>query len=176
MKFSQSFMPTIKIFKASIFFLTLLAFISGCYTFRDISIPPNVKTARVKIIENKAPYINPQLAPRLLDRLRQKINNQTRLTQVPGEDAHYEISGVITDYRITTTGISNQQSSINRLTVTVRITFQNRLEPSKDFEADISRNFDFDANLSLQQAEATKGDEIIRNMTDEIFNRIFSNW
>jgi hypothetical protein len=30
--------------------------------------------------------------------------------------------------------------------------------------------------MSLQQAEAAKGDEIIRNMTDEIFNRIFSNW
>ena len=93
-----------------------------------------------------------------------------------GTDAHYEINGVITDYRITTTGISDQRSSINRLTVTVRITFQNRLEPKYDFEADLSRNFDFDANLSLQQAEASKGDEIVRNMTDEIFNRIFSNW
>ena len=148
----------------------------SCYTFRDISIPPNVKTARVSNIINKATYVNPQLAPRLMERLKLKINNQTRLQQVSGDDAHYEISGVITDYRITTTGISNQQSSINRLTVTVRITFKNRLDPNADFEADISRTFDFDANLSLQQVEAAKSDEIIRNMTDEIFNRIFSNW
>jgi hypothetical protein len=166
----------VKKYKRFLGILSALIVITGCYTFRDISIPANVKTVRVERIENKAQYVNPQLAPRLLDRLRQKINNQTRLTQVPGNDAHYEISGVITDYRITTTGISNQQSSINRLTITVRVTFQNRLEPDKDFEADISRNFDFDANMSLQQAEAAKGDEIIRNMTDEIFNRIFSNW
>jgi hypothetical protein len=161
---------------ALLLFLGTVALMHSCYTFKDISIDKNVKTARVSNIINKATYVNPQLAPRLMERLKSKINNQTRLQQVSGEDAHYEISGVITDYRVTTTGISNQQSSINRLTVTVRITFKNRLDPTKDFEADISRNFDFDANLSLQQAEAAKSDEIIRNMTDEIFNRIFSNW
>ena len=150
--------------------------LSACYTFRDISIPPNVKTVRVNYIENKAPYVNPQLSPRLTDRLKQKINNQTRLSQIQADDAHYEITGVITDYRITTTGISNQQSSINRLNVTVHIVFRNRLDEKANFEADITRNFDYDANLSLQQAEASKGDDSIRNLTDEIFNRIFSNW
>jgi hypothetical protein len=173
MKLSQPHMATINKIAP---FVLLFGLLQGCYTFRDISIPPNVKTARVNNIINKATYVNPQLAPRLMERLKSKINNQTRLQQVSGNDAHYEISGVITDYRVTTTGISNQQSSINRLTVTVRITFKNRLDPTADFEADISRNFDFDANLSLQQAEAAKSDEIIRNMTDEIFNRIFSNW
>lgn len=156
--------------------LIILASFQGCYTFRDISIPPNVKTVRVNYIQNKAPYVNPQLSPRLTDRLKQKINSQTRLTQVQGEDAHYEITAVITDYRVTTTGISNQQSSINRLNVTVQIIFKNRLDEKANFDTNISRNFDFDANLSLQQAEALKGDEIIRNITDEIFNRIFSNW
>ena len=153
-----------------------LAWLSGCYTFRDISIPPNVKTVRLAPVENKAQYVNPQLAPRLSDRLRQKINNQTRLTLVNATDAHYDITAVITDYRATTTGISNQQAAINRLNVTVRIHFVNRLDEKASFEADISRNFDFDANLSLQQAEALKGDDIIRNLSDEIFNRIFSNW
>ena len=153
-----------------------MALLFGCYTFRDISIPPNVKTVRLHYIDNKAPYVNPQLSPRLTDRLRQKINNQTRLTLVNADDAHYDIKAVITDYRATTTGISNQQAAINRLNVTVRIYFVNRLDEKASFEADISRNFDFDANLSLQQAEALKGDDIVRNLSDEIFNRIFSNW
>lgn len=150
--------------------------LSSCYSFKDVSIPPEVKTARVNYIENKAPYINPQLSPRLTDRLRQKINNQTRLTLVQADDAHYEISGVITNYYVTTAGISQQQAATNRLAVTVRIVFINRLDEKANFEADITRNFDFDAALSLQQAEAQKGEEILRNLTDEIFNRIFSNW
>lgn len=161
--------------KLLVFFCAGVIF-SGCYSFKDVSIPPEVKTARVNYIENKAPYINPQLSPQLTDRLRQKINNQTRLTLTQGEDAHYEIKGEIRNYAISTSGISEQQAASNRLTITVHVVFQNRLDPKANFEADVSRNFDFNANLSLQQAEAQQAEEILKNLTDEIFNRIFSNW
>jgi hypothetical protein len=43
-------------------------------------------------------------------------------------------------------------------------------------EFDVSRSFDYSANLTLQQAEGQLADEVIRTLTDEIFNRIFSNW
>jgi len=160
-----------------LFFAACFLLLSGCYTFKDVSIqPPEAKTARVNYIENRAPYINPQLSPQLTDKLRQKINNQTRLTMVQGEDAHYEIKAVITNYSVSTSGISGQQAATNRLTVTVHIDFENRLDEKLKFEADVTRNFDFNANLSLQQAEAQQSEDIIKNMTDEIFNRIFSNW
>lgn len=158
-----------------LFFCAWFVF-SGCYSFKDVSIPPEVKTARVNYIENRAPYVNPQLSPQLTDRLRQKINNQTRLTLTQGEDAHYEINAEIRNYAVSTSGISEQQAASNRLTVTVHIKFQNRLDPKANFEADVSRNFDFNANLSQQQAEAQLGEEMLKNLTDEIFNRIFSNW
>ena len=153
-----------------------MLFFTGCYSFKDISIPPEVKTARINYFENKARYVNPILSPQLTDKLRQKVVSQTKLTQIQGDDAHYEISGTITDYSLTTVGISNQQSASNRLNVTVHIIFKNRLDDKKDFEADITRNFDFNANLSLQQAEQQLNETMIRNLADEIFNRIFSNW
>lgn len=156
--------------------ITAVFSMSGCYSFKDVSIPPEVKTVRINYIENKAPYVNPQLSPQLTERLRQKINNQTRLTLVPGEDAHYDISGEIRGYSITTAGISDQEAATNRLQVTVHIVFKNRLDEKANFEADISRNFDFNASLSLQQAEAQQSEEILKNLSDEIFNRIFSNW
>jgi hypothetical protein len=157
--------------------LTCLIFLTSCgvYSFKDVSIPPEVKTIKIGFIENKARYVNPQLSPRLTDRLQQKISNQTRLTRTNSDDAHYQVSGYISQYDVTTAGISNQQAAINRLTVGVHITFRNTLE-NKTQEFDISRNFDFSANLSLQQAEGTLSEEILRNTTDEIFNRLFSNW
>ena len=161
--------------KRFLFLLPVILF-AGCYSFKDVSIPPEVKTVRVNYIENRAPYINPQLSPQLTDRLRQKINNQTRLTLIQGEDAHYEINATISNYSVSTSSISDQRASVNRLTITVHIVFQNRLDQKANFEADVSRNFDFAAQLSLQQAEAQQSDEILRNLTDEIFNRIFSNW
>jgi hypothetical protein len=150
---------------------------SGCYTFKDIgSIPKEVKTFRVSYIENRARYINPQLSPQLTEKLKQKIVNQTRLNGVQTEDAHYDIGGQVTGYNVTTSGISNQQAAVQRLSVTVHINFRNNLDPTKNFEADVSRNFDFSASLTLTQAEAQLNETIIKNVVDEVFNRIFSNW
>jgi hypothetical protein len=145
------------------------------YSLKDVSIPPEIKTVRVFFIENKARYINPQLSPKLSDKLRQKIINQTRLSQT-NNDADYEISGYISDYSVNTSGISQQQVASNNLNVTVHIIFKNRQDEKKNFEADITRNFPFSASKSLTQAEAELNEQMVTNLTDEIFNRIFSNW
>ena len=145
------------------------------YSLKDVSIPPEIKTVRVFFIENKARYINPQLSPKLSDKLRQKIINQTRLSQT-NNDADYEISGYISDYSVNTSGISQQQVASNNLNVTVHIIFKNRQDEKKNFETDITRNFPFSASKSLTQAEAELNEQMVNNLTDEIFNRIFSNW
>ncbi len=157
--------------------LTLsMIYLSGCYSFKDVSVPAEVKTVKVNYIENRARIVNPQLSPLLTDKVRQKIINQTRLSQTNSEEAHYDISGQITDYYVSTSGISGQRAATNRLNVSVRLVFKNRLDSKKNFEADLNRNFDFDAALPLQQAENQLTELIVQNFTDEIFNRIFSNW
>ena len=169
-----------KIFKnTSVYFsMLVIILIQGCgiYKFKDVSIPSEVKTCKVAFIENRARFVNPQLSPQLTEKLRQKINNQTRLTQIQGDEPDYDIRCTITGYDVSTAGISQQQAATNRLVVTVNIVFKNRLDDKKNFEAPISRNFDFSANLSLDQAQAQLGSTIVQNMVDEIFNRIFSNW
>ena len=159
------------------FSLFLLSFIGGCaYKFNDISIPVEIKTVRVQYIENKARYINPQLSPQLTDKLRQKIVSQTRLTQVNNENADYDISGSVTQYDVTTSGISSQQVATNRLTVGVSLTILDRKTGKEPRTVSASRSFDFSATLTLPDAERRLQDEIIRNLTDEIFNKIFSDW
>ncbi|MFN9710633.1 MAG: LptE family protein [Bacteroidota bacterium] len=153
-----------------------MSMFSSCYSFKDVSVPPEVKTVKINYIDNRARIVNPQLSQRLTEKVRQKIINQTRLTQTNSDEAHYDISGQITDYFVTTSGISGQRAATNRLNVTVRLIFKNRLDSKKNFEADLNRNFDFDASLPLQQAENQLTDLIVQNFTDEIFNRIFSNW
>lgn len=165
--------------KRTIWFIMVIALLSIQGTCRvgtrDVSIEPEAKTVKVNMIENRARYINPQLSPKLTDKLRQKITNQTRLSQTNSE-ADYEISGVITDYSVSTSGISDQRTSSNNLNVSVHIIFTNKVKPSRNFEADITRNFPFAASLSLQQAETQLAEQLINNLADEIFNRIFSDW
>ena len=167
-----------------IFFLISLVLMSvifitqtscGTYRFTDASVPDSIKTIRVQFIENRAAYINPQLSPVLTDRLRQKINNQTRLTQTNSETAHYDISGSVVEYSVSTSAIANRQEVTNRLTVRLKITLNNQLANSTQ-DYDVTRNFEFPANSSLQAAESRLMDEMIRSLTDDIFNRIFSKW
>ncbi len=159
------------------FFLLLLLSASTCkYSFNDTSYPPEVKTFRVNYLENKAPFVNAQLSPQLTERLKQKIISTTRLKQTNRDDAHYDISGYISQYALSTISINGTASGGNRLTVGFHLDFRNTLDETKNMQADLSRSFDFDANISLAQAEATLNNDIIRNLTDEIFNKVFSNW
>ena len=152
--------------------------LSGCgiYSFKDAVIPDNIKTIKIGFIENKARYVNPQLAPQLTDKLLQKIISQTKLTRTNSDDAHYQIYATVTNYDPSqTVGVSAQQASTNRLTVTVHVILKKTLE-NKEQEFDVTRNFDFSANLTLTQAEGQLMSDILRNITDDIFNQIFSNW
>jgi Lipopolysaccharide-assembly len=156
--------------------MLLLVGVSCNYKFNQVSIEPNIKTVRVQYLENKARYINPQLSPQLTDKLRQKIVSQTKLTQVNGDNADYEIAGYISIYDVTTSGISGQQVATNRLTVGVSLTVTDKINNKQPRNISVSRSFDFSATLTLPQAETRLNEEIIRNLTDEIFNQVFSDW
>ena len=159
-------------------FLTL-SFATCKYSTKDTApIPTEIKTFRVDNFENKARYVNPQIAPQLTEKLKQKIISQTRLRQTNNDDAHYDISGYVSNYSVTTSGVANQTAGTNRINVTFHLIFKNTLDPDpkKSFEADLTSNYDFPATQSLQQAESNKGEQIIKTVTDAIFNRIFSNW
>jgi len=156
--------------------LVLIGTSCGVYSFKDVSIDySKIKTIKIGFIENKARYINPQLSPLLTDKLQQKIVGQTKLNRTNNDDANLQISGYISDYSVTTTAISSTQATTNRLTVGVHLIVKNNVDNKTD-EYDINRNFDFSADLSLQQAEIKLQDDIIKNVSDEIFNKIFSNW
>ena len=157
--------------------LVIFNFATCKYGFKDTSpIPPEIKSFRVQYLTNNARYINTQLSPLLTEALKTKIRGNTRLRQVNEDSAHYDISGFITDYNVTTSGVSGNTPSSNRLAVTFHLNFKNNLDNTKNFETDISTNYDFAATQSLQQAESVLTPDIIKNTVDGIFNKIFSNW
>lgn len=162
----------------SVFFAGCILFLASCkiYSFRDVSVPSEIKTVKVTPFVNQARIVNPQLTPRLTEAFLQKIVRQTKLTRTNNDDAHYQIGGYISQYDPTiTSGISAGAPVTNRLTVAVHVILRNTLT-NKTEEYDVSRSFEYPASLSIDQAQAQLFDEIIRNMSDEIFNRIFSNW
>jgi hypothetical protein len=170
---------TLRLIPYSLFLMLCICF-SGCgiYSFRNTSIPPNVKTAKVGYFNNRARYISPQLAPKLTDAFQQMVSNQTKLKRTDDDNADYVINATITNYDVSTSGISAQQASLNRLTVGVHVVFVDNSPNGKGkvTEYDVSRPFDFPAGQSLQQAEGNLMNDIVKNVTEEIFNHIFANW
>jgi Holliday junction resolvase RusA-like endonuclease len=165
--------------KRYLFFTTVLfMLLQACsvgYSFKDVSIPVDIKTVKINFVENKARYVNPLLSPQLTDALQRKIVTQTKLTRTNEDDAHYIISASVTTYDFSTVAIVQNQSAGNRLTVGVHIKLLDQVHNKTD-EYDVSQNFDFPASLSINEAEQNQADNIIKNVTDAIFNRIFSNW
>jgi hypothetical protein len=156
----------------------MLLVLTGCgiYKFNDAVIPVDVKTIKINYIENKARYINPQASQKFFDKIQQKIIGGTKLSRTTDDAADYVINGTITTYDGTqTVGVSSQQASTNRLTVSLHIVWRdNKKQETTEF--DVSRSFDYAASLSFQQAEAQLLDEVVRTLTDDIYNRMFSNW
>jgi len=152
----------------------------GVYSFSQKgTVEDSARTVKVAAFENRAPYVNPQVSPTLSERLRQKILSQTKLTNTNNDVADYNITGYIADYSVSLTGVTSngngqQQSSLNRLNVRVHVTLSKFGGQPEEF--DVNWSTDFGSQLSLQAVEAGFLDEMIRNLSDGIFNHIFSNW
>jgi len=160
-----------------IFLIMVFSFSTCKYSFKDTSpIPVDIKTFRVNYFENKARYVNPQLSPQLTEKMKQKVISNTRLRQTNDDNAHYDISGYVSQYDVSTSGISGNQAGTNRLSVSFHLVFKNTLDEKKNFEADLSNSFDFLANQTLEQAQPALFPDITKNIVDGIFNKIFSNW
>ncbi|QES90748.1 LPS assembly lipoprotein LptE [Rhizosphaericola mali] len=170
-----------KYLKIGVLLIILCSLIScGVYSFKNTIIPDNVKTVHINLFTNKARYINPQVGPKITDALVQQINNQTKLTLTDDNNADYQISGYISGYDVTTSGIGSttgtQTASMNRLVVTFHLIWVDATKNNKKQEFNVTQNFDFSSNLSLQEAEVSLMSDIVKNVSESIFNDIFGNW
>jgi hypothetical protein len=154
---------------------TILLAPACCYKFNT----PNTgdaKTYSVAFFENKASIVNPSLSQVFTEKLKNKIKRESRLTMVP-EGGDFSFSGYISNYSVAPAGIQNQdQASLNRLTITVNLKFENRLLPKQNFEQPISAFADFPGSSSLSQVESTLVDEITDKLIQEVMNRTVNNW
>ncbi len=146
------------------------------YSFTGINIDPSVKTFTVYYIPNRAQLVNPNLSQQLTDAMIDKINKQTSL-QMLQEDGDLEFEGSITGYNVKPMNIKEgDMAAQNRLTVTVKIKFTNNKEHSDDWEKTFSAYVDYDSNSLLTDVEDSLMEEILTQLTDDIFNASIANW
>ena len=154
----------------------LLAGCKGGYSFTGASIPPGAKTISVKTFPNYAPTVNPQLSQKLTDDLRNLFSSQTSLNVVNGS-ADMEISGEITSYTTRAAALSsNDEVSMNRLSITIKVKFINNKDHEADFEQSFTRYRDYNAQLNFSSVESSLMGEIVSELCDDVFNKSVVNW
>jgi len=160
--------------------LLLCLSVTSCgvkYGFTGGSIPANMKTVNVQYFENIAPMVYQTLSQNFTEGLKERIRNQSRLSQVNGDaDAMFE--GVITGYDIAPVAIEagSDRAAMNRLTITIKVKYTNRLDETgeSNFEQSFSQFREF--LPPIQGKEEATVNEIIKLLTEDIYNKAFANW
>lgn len=163
----------------NILILMPLLFLTACqinYTFTGSSLDPAIETISIKYFPNRAPLVNPDLSQAFTEGLKDRFLSQTslRLVQRNG-DIHFE--GEIKEYRTAPVNIQgNDQAAQTRLTITIRVKFINTVQPEYDFDASFSRYADFNTGQSFASVESQLVEEIVEQITEDIFNKAAANW
>lgn len=148
----------------------------GIYSFSGTSIQSDVKTVTLDYFEYKALKVNPSLSNDLTEALRKQFRRMTKLEQVE-MDGDLEIAGEVTGYDVQAAAITaNEVAATNKLTVTVKISFTNRLYPEDDFEKTFSAYSEYDSTQALEAVESSLCAEIVDKLIEDIFNATVANW
>ncbi len=157
--------------------ILLLQGCTGGYSFTGASIPPGASTIAVATFPNNAPTVNPQLSQKLSDELRNMFSSQTSLSVLPSGDGDLEISGEIVGYDTRASALSSSDEvSMNRLTITIKVTFVNNIDHDADFEQRFSRYRDYPASQDFSSVEAGLVGEIVTELCEDVFNKAVVNW
>ena len=127
--------------------------LTGCkvtYSLSGASIPANAKTVSIPYFPNNATLVSPTLSSTLTDELQTRFTNQTKLELVPENG--------------------------DRLTITVKVKFTNRIDPTFDFNRSFSAFQEYPSSNDLSSVEGTLIPELVTQLVDDIFNAAVSNW
>ncbi|MDP4265966.1 MAG: LptE family protein [Bacteroidota bacterium] len=174
-------MRKLKIKKHLLFIFCNLSFVllfSGCglYSFTGTSISPEVKTVSVQYFNNYAPIVQPTLSQLLTETLKERFQNQTRLTLVErGGDLNFK--GTITGYSTSPAAIqSNETAALNQLTITITVKFTNSIDEKQNFEKTFTRFEQYSSKQNFSSVEASIDKQIVDALVDDIFNNSVINW
>ncbi len=167
---------SIKYAVGSLFIAMLLNACTMSYSFTGASISPEVKSVSVANFQNLAPLVNPTLSNTLSEGLRNRFVTQTRLNVISAY-GDLSFSGEIRDYRVQPVAIQgNEVAAMNRLTISVRVKFENAIDPTQQYDKNFSHFEDFDSRQQLVQVEQELVNLIVEKLVEDIFNSAVANW
>jgi hypothetical protein len=166
--------------RPSFFLLALsLSLLAGCgiYSFTGGQFS-GAKTFSVDYFKPQSAMVTPLYAQRFTESLKDLLLAQSPL-RIAEKNGELTYSGTVVDYRTAPVAIQSgaaETASLNRLTITVKVKYDNSLEPELSFEKTFSKFADYDANQDLFTIEESLWSLINEQLTQEIYNASVGNW
>ncbi len=148
----------------------------SCYSFRGISIPPDVNTYYIPVFDIRAENAPPTIGQQFSETLKDKVRNESRL-QWNDISPDLEFTGAISAFRVSPQAPKPGETvSFNRLEIAVQIQCTNNIDPKKNWKQTFTFFNDFDTNLNLLDIQDQLIQQIFQQITEDIFNKAFTDW
>ncbi len=159
------------------FTLTVMVSCKGGYSFTGASIDyEKTKTIQIDNFPIRSAYVWAPMQSIFQNRLTDIFAQQTKLRQV-NRNGDLVLAGEITGFDQYNKAISSDgYSSQVQLKMTVNVRFTNNANHDEDFEQQFSATSEYDSSLQLNSVQEDLVTEMVKDITDQIFNSTVANW
>lgn len=164
--------------KAIILSLSFLLAVScwSCYSFRGISIPPSTEDFYVELFGVEASAAPADMGQDFTRELTDKVRNESRL-KLSDIEPDITFQGSVTRFQVSAINPEpNARVGSNRLTIGIRVNYIEREDPDASWEQNFSYFVDFPSDRNLLDLQDQLIMEAYDQITEDIFNKAFTDW
>ena len=150
---------------------------SVSYKFNGASIDySKTKTIQIADFPIRASYVWGPMASIFNNQLKDQYANHTKLIQVK-RNGDLKVEGEITKYEQRNKSVSSEgYSAQTELSMTVNVRFTNNANHSEDFERQFTATATYETTQSLNSVQEELVTQMVKDITDQIFNATVANW
>lgn len=149
---------------------------SACYSFRGISIPPDVESYYVPVFEIRASNAPPTVGQDFSELLKDKVRNEARLLW-NDVSPDIEFTGAISTFNVKPIAPQPGETvALNRLEISVSVNFINNNDEKKNWNQTFSFFSDFATDQNLLDIQDNLIAEIYEQIVEDLFNKAFTDW
>lgn len=147
------------------------------YKFNGASIDyTKTKTIQIADFPIRSSYVWGPMGPMFNNQLKDEFASHTKLSQVK-RNGDLKIEGEITQYSQRNKSVSADGSSAQtELSITVNVRFTNNANHNEDFERQFTASKSYGTTQSLASVQEELVTQMIKDLTEQIFNATVANW
>jgi hypothetical protein len=156
-----------------------LAGCAGCpYSFTGASIPPHINTIAIPVFDDQSGFGDPQLRQELTTQVTQRFESDGKLRIAERNSADSILEGVITTVRDEISVVEGQadRASVRRVTISVRIAWQDVVNRQMLFERNLSNWGEYDVGAGGPAQRQAGIEEAVQKLSEDILLETIARW